>query len=221
MSIICAFLPAVLLLVGGCAKFPTGSTSTVVRGLSFQITFAGPVNDNDYYYAVIDTAGGGTGPLPVFPATEGSVADDWITGTATHFVQYHQGQYIIYRIDHLNPLQYTPIGTPVRYTIPESGSNMLSFTIDLDAIGATNSTLNVNMIALNQLNPEGRLLDALGPLGGNFVNIDISSSRTFRNADASRPENSDDILTQNGISQPATDQTKSIDIVDWTMTTSL
>lgn len=216
----CALVLAAVLLFGGCARSPAGISSTSVRGLSFQINFNGPVNDDYYYCTVIDINGGDTGPLPIFPNPSLPTGNDWVTGSATHFVMYHQRQYTLYRIDHLNPLQYTAIGTPVRSVVPDMGSNSLNFTVDLDAIGATGPSVDVNIITLNQFAPDGRLLDALGPLGSDFVSIGINSNRTYRNSDAARPEGLDDVLNQNGAPVPETDQTAPLDIMDWTITTN-
>jgi len=213
--------PIALWILAGCARFPADTHASVVRSMSFQITYDGPVDENAYYFTVIDIHGAGTGPLPVFPNPEVPAGNDWVTGSATHFVMYHQRQYTLYRIDHLNPLQYAPIGVPIRSSLPDPGSSTLNFTIDLDAIGATDPTVDINIISLNQLSPDGRLLDALGPLGGDFLNLDIRSNRTFRNSELSRPEGPDDVLNQNGISQLSTGPTKSIDILDWTITTSV
>jgi hypothetical protein len=210
-----------LFLVGGCARTPVGSSANTVRGLGFQISFNGPINDNYYYYVAIDTQGLGQGPLPVFTNPEVSSGDDWVTGSANYYVQYHQRQYTVFRIDRLNPLQATPIGTPVRAVYPDPGGNNLNFTVDLDSISATGSSVDVNIIALNQLAPEGRLLDALGPLGNDFVNVDIGATRTYRNAETTRPEGTDDVLNQNANPVQPAEAIKPIDILDWTITTNI
>ncbi|MHB0912110.1 MAG: hypothetical protein ACYC2Y_01520 [Armatimonadota bacterium] len=201
------YLSSILLLVllAGCAESPPGAGRTV-REISFRITFAGPVDDNAYYMIPIDT-GGGEGPLPVFPRPDDATGDEWVTGSAEYFVQYHARRYTLYRITNLHPFAYEPVGTPVRSTLPTG--NALAFTLDLDDLGVLES-LDVNVIALNRLSPDGRLLDGLGDRGNDFLSVPITSDRTFGNSGLEGPG---DVLDENGLPQPA----ESIDIVDFSI----
>lgn len=210
-----------LVLSAGCAKFPAGTSATVLREMSCQITFEGPIDDNYYYFVPIDTTGGGEGPIAVFSDPDLPAVDEWVDRAATYYIQYHARQYTIYKVLTLHPFAATPIGTPLRQTVPPPGGKTLSFTIDLSSIEATGSSVDINIIAISQLASDGRFLDALGARGNSFVNIDISTDRVIRDSDLVSPEGVGDVLNQNRVVQPSTDQTNPLDIVDWVITTNV
>lgn len=212
---------ACMALLSGCARFPSGGQQTSARQLLVNITFNGPIDDNCYYFIPIDVTGSAIGPQPVFPASDGSTGEEWVTGAATHYVMYHARDYTVYKILTLHPFSSQPIGRPVTYALPDVGGKTLGFTLDLNAIEATGSSIGLNIITLTQLLPDGRLLDGLGPRGTSFLNLDITSSRTFQNQNQTQPEGPNDVMDQNGIFQSPTDRTRSIDIVDWTISTNL
>lgn len=204
-------------LFAGCARSPEGKTPLSVREITFRIEFAGPISNTYYYFIAIDTTGGDPGPIPVFP---GAVpAEGWVTGSATHYVQYHNHQYVLFKIISLQPFRSEPIGAPTRFVVPSAQGNSLYFTLDLNAIGATGYTIDVNVIAVNQLPPNARLIDGLGPLGTSFLNnLDISSDRQISNSDSLEPERQNDVLNENGLAQPTSDETRPLDITDWIIT---
>lgn len=214
--VVCAIIVGFSAMIIGCAKFPAGSTPTTVREMSFTIELNGPINDNDWYFVPIDNTGGGLGPVPVFPGI--IVGEGWVTGSATHYVQYHQRQYTVFRITSLQPFLSEPIGSPVRSTIPETGSKTLQFTIDLNAIAATADSVDFNIITTDQPFASVRLLDGLGRTGTEFVNVDIMTNRTITNSEGIAPETSGDVLDQNRNIQPSNDQTDPLDITDWSVT---
>lgn len=205
-----------LMISPGCARFPTGSSTTARREMSVQIQFAGPINDNYFYFIPIDTSGGGVGPVPVFPGLTTGVG--WVTGSADYYVQYHQRQYTLYKITSLQPLQSEIVGTPVRSTLPDFGGKTLNFTLDLNAIQATGQSIDLNIIAVDQPFDNVRLLDGLGLHGTDFLNVDITIDRTLTNTDFGTLEPAGDVLDQNRSVQPANDQTNPLDITDWQIT---
>ena len=209
------------LIAAGCARFPEGSTPTTIREMSFNIEFNGPINDTDWYFIPIDSAGGGTGPVPVFPGI--AVGEGWVTGSATHYIQYHQRQYTVFEITSLQPFASKYIGSPLRVTVPDAGQNTLQFTIDLNQIGATGDTLDFNIICTDQPFGSVRLLDALGRLGNDFANVDIRTNQPITNSEGLNPESPDvlDVLDQNRSIQQSNDQTKPLDITDWSVTLNL
>jgi len=218
-----AFLAASA-LAAGCARFPEGTSITTVLEMSFHIDFKGPINDAYFYFIPIDTVGGGEGPTPVFPSP-GSAVDEWVTGSANYYVEYHQRQYTLYQIISLHPFESKRIGAPIRSTPPDVGGTTLRFTINLNEIGATGESVDVNFIAVNQLFPDGRLLDSLGDgrIGERtqFLILDIATDRTFSNLGPDNPllpEPENDVADQNGAVQPASDLTSPLDIVDWSIT---
>jgi hypothetical protein len=207
-----------IIIVYGCARTPVGVTPISVRELSIHTTFAGPINDNYYYYFPIDTTGGGTGPVPVFPGISGN--QDWITGSADYYIQYHQRQYTVYKIVNLQPLQFEQMGSPLRYTLPSNNSKSLDFTIDLNTINAANTSIDVNIIAVDQPLSNTRMIDALGLHGSDFLNAGITYSRSYTNAELSI-ESINDILDNNGSITATTDQTAPLDIADWSISVNI
>lgn len=205
------------ILLYGCARTPSGISPIDIREMSITASFAAPINDSYYYFFPIDLNGGNIGPIPVFSGTAGTQA--WVTGSATHYVQYHQRQYSLYKITNLNPFQSESIGSPLRYVIPDIGSNIISFTIDLNQLGAHSSTVDVNIIAIDQPALQTRLLDALGPRGNDFLNINILSNRTYTNNELSI-EFVNDVMDYDSIVQPSSERTKPLDISDWSISIS-
>jgi len=206
-------------ILSGCARSPEGVGPLTPREVSFRIDFDGPINDNCYYFVAIDTTGGGDGPKPVFPGFV--TGQGWVTGSATHFVQYHLRQYTLYRITSLQPLEAKPIGSPLRPTPPEVGGKTLRFTLDLNAIGATGESIDANIIAVDQPLADVRMLDGLGQLGTQFLVLDIFTDRTYTNTeDTISLESVYDVLDQNQDPVPGqpTEQTRPLDIADWTIT---
>jgi len=83
----------------GCAR--GGEEQPVVPEviLDIMVRFAAPVNDAFYYFIALDADGdfGADGPLPV--AAGPRWGNGWGTGSMTHFVEYHQGRYELFRAD--------------------------------------------------------------------------------------------------------------------------
>lgn len=92
---LCIMGLGVIVALGGCAYGggPTGPEVVV----DFQMRMAGPINESFYYFIPIDTDGdlGVDGPVPV--AAGPNWGNGWGTGSFSHYVEYHQGQYNVYR----------------------------------------------------------------------------------------------------------------------------
>lgn len=88
-----------LAVVGGCARGGPDVPTTPQAVVDFWINFAGPINDAFYYFIPIDTDGdfGDDGPLPV--AAGPYWENGWGTGSYTHFVEYHLGQFSVYKVN--------------------------------------------------------------------------------------------------------------------------
>lgn len=210
-------------ILAGCARTPSGSGSTSTREMTFQIAFNGPIDNLNRYYIAIDTGGGEIGPEPAFGSSL-DAPDAWLAGTATHYVEYAAMRYTIYQITNVQPLSATSFGTPIRYTPPGPGGNTLRFTIDLNAIGATGEFVNVNFFSVGQQMSNVRLLDALGDLGTSYLHINISTDQTITNVNPDNPDDrleyEGDVLDQNRSVQPV-EETRPLDIVDWTITVNV
>jgi len=83
--------------VGGCAR--GGEEAPVVPEvvIDFLVTFGGPVRDAFYYYIALDADNdfGEDGPLAV--AAGPNWGNGWGTGSFTHYIEYHQGRYELFR----------------------------------------------------------------------------------------------------------------------------
>jgi hypothetical protein len=212
-----------LALLAGCARSPEGVSITTPRELAVRIDFAGPINDGYFYFVPIDSTGGGDAPLPVFPGVV--TGEAWVTGSATHYVEYHQRRYTVYRITSLQPFRSEPIGSPLRSTPPEPGGKSLSFTIDLNAIGAAGESIDLNIIAVDLPFAQVRTQDALGLQGTQYLpEVDITTDRTITNTEGGiKLEPEEDVLDQNQDFVPGqpNPSTQPLDISDWVITTDV
>lgn len=88
---------AIVIALGGCAR--SGSTTPIGPSVvvDFSAQFAGPINDACYYFIPINTSGdfGQSGPIPV--AAGPYWENGWGTGAFSHYIEYHQGQYNVYK----------------------------------------------------------------------------------------------------------------------------
>ena len=106
-----ALLLATMIIVSGCARTGSSGGPTIPeRVLSFTATYRGPVSDLFHYFVALDADGdfGVDGPLPV--AAGPYWGNGWGTGSITHFVQYHQGQYDLFRVDRTAELRQAGAG---------------------------------------------------------------------------------------------------------------
>ncbi len=102
--LVCGTLVAIALVIigAGCAQTPSGASGPghdVPSALiDFTIRFAAAVNDSLYYFVALDTDGdfGEDGPVPV--AAGPFWENGWGTGSFSHYVEYHQGRYELYRV---------------------------------------------------------------------------------------------------------------------------
>ena len=209
------FLLALLLLIGmnGCARTPAGVTAAVTRELLVQITFRDLIDLNKHYFFAIDTTGDASqGPVPVVGPPWGN---GWGAGRITYYVEVDNAQPGFFGLYSFAPgsnlLAPTYLGRPLAAD-PVQDTNTISFTLDLNALatpmGAPPTEINFNIIAtdripLNPNDPGPKLVDALGPLGNNYVNVNVAADQIYRNADSVEPEQAGDVADP------------SIDIVDW------
>ncbi len=92
-------LASLALTLTGCARGGEGPSIVPEVILDIMVRFAAPVNDAFYYFIALDADGdfGADGPLPV--AAGPRWGNGWGTGSMTHFVEYHQGRYELFRAD--------------------------------------------------------------------------------------------------------------------------
>lgn len=97
------------LLLSGCGRGGEGQAVGPQVVIDLYARMAGPVNDAFYYFVPIDTDGdfGRDGPVPV--AAGPYWQNGWGTGSFSHYVEYHLGQYNVFRVN-LEPVLQTPGG---------------------------------------------------------------------------------------------------------------
>lgn len=146
-----ALLPAAL---GGCARGGEAGPVGPEIVVDFVVSFGGPINDAFYYFIPIDTDGdfGLDGPIPV--AAGPYWQNGWGTGSFSHFVAYHLGQYNVYEVQFQTALR-TAGGGIVGVVGLVSGGNVGTSTVTVQSLefgavtvtgsgmvsGATNASL--------------------------------------------------------------------------------
>ena len=220
---------AVLSTLSGCAKFPTGPTTTgkqlvvtlKVRGRINPLDPAEPNIQRHYFVAIDNDNDPNTGPLAALYPPYGGTG--WVTSQnaaqsvgLTSFVQYDAANpqgYIYGVLPGSFFLNRTAPQPPIDYEILDGGSS-LRFVIDFSQIATATipadqiKQLNINFITTNAL-PNGndlvesREIDGLGPSGQDYVNIDTTTDRVYTDTDTDAPN-----LT---VTDP------DLDIVSWTI----
>lgn len=88
---------AVCLMMSGCARGGEGGPVVPAQVMDILLRFAGPINDAFYYFIAVDADDDvNDGPIPV--ASGPYWGNGWGTGSMTHYVEYHQGIYQLYRV---------------------------------------------------------------------------------------------------------------------------
>lgn len=159
------------LLLSGCGRGGEGQVIGPQVVLDIYARMAGPINDAFYYFIPLDIDGdfGRDGPVPV--AAGPYWQNGWGTGSFSHFVEYHLGQYSVFRVN-LEPVLQTPgggvtavAGTPLT---TDTGTHTLTVgaleygTVTVNGAGMITAAANngfqaAGMLAL-QTNAAGQVL---------------------------------------------------------------
>lgn len=214
-----ALLMAILsvALLSGCARSPEGTLLTPVRPLTVSLTFDAPINPEFHYYTVIDTVGGDAGPMPVFPGIAPGLG--WVTGSATHFVEYYRGNFTLYEFFPAGQfVQFRQSGTPIS---PSVGGRTLSFTIDLNDLAIPGDSIDVNFITVGTPDDDPfsqhLAIDALFAGEASALIVDLTRDDGPNNTTVP-VEQQGDLLDENGYSGvPDTDRTRALDMIDWSI----
>ena len=126
--------------LAGCAR--GGEQGPVVPEVVLEVTvqFARAINDAFYYYFAFDTDGdfGADGPLPV--AAGPRWGNGWGTGSLTHFVEYRQGRYELFRVNLRPELTQAGGGIIGAAGVPDS-TDAGTHTITIDTVHPGAATL--------------------------------------------------------------------------------
>jgi hypothetical protein len=156
------------------------------------------------------------GPVPVVAYPWGN---GWGTGSITHFVLYHLGNFTVYRfVPGTDLLRADPLGAPFDFNRPEdSPGNRIRVSLDVDAtLGQDVNLINLNIITTDRINIEPtsletKVVDALGFTGNQFLTLPLDIAQTFNNQQGTDPEQAGDVPPA---LQPGVEQAD-LDIVDW------
>ncbi|MCC7493839.1 MAG: hypothetical protein IT204_15900 [Fimbriimonadaceae bacterium] len=182
--------------LGGCAKFPAGLSGGEARQLlDLRLTLRAAVDENAYYLFGIDINGrDGDGPEVIAPFTE-FLGNGRATGSYTHYVEYHQRQFELFRDQ---PEQQgttvpprTALGPPIFFD-STSSAGTLSCSVDLaqlrlNAADPNPTQLELNFITVNQIVLPGeipltpRQSDGFGTLGTTFLSIRAENGLVINN----------------------------------------
>lgn len=160
---------ACLLILAGCAR-GTGTSPVPDVVAEFVLTFAGPVNDAYYYFIAIDADDDvNDGPVPV--AAGPYWGNGWGAGSFTHYVQYNQGVYQLFR-EVLAAELRTPGGgiTAVSGTPQWTDTGTVTLTIGSLTLGAaTVSGSGMITGVANNSDQNAGALTVATDAGGNIV----------------------------------------------------
>ena len=208
---------ALLFTATGCAKFPAGGAvsgqqlvlTLTVRGTISPTDPTDPTIQRHYFIAIDNENNPNIGPwAAIYPPYGGN---GWVTSSdaqnsigLTSYVQYDSNNPIC-QCYNILPGSYflntTAPQLPISSQIINGGST-LQVTVDFSQIAtaaipvAQIKQLNVNFILTNSLPVgnqivTGRIWDALGPSGQNYVNVDTTNNRTYTGDNSDGPTVSD------------------------------
>jgi len=135
-----------VLALGGCAFGGAGVVTPSVV-IDFYVRMAGPINDAFYYFIPLDADGdfGQDGPVPV--AAGPFWENGWGTGSFTHYIEYHQGQYTVFQVNREAKLRQAGGGiTAVAGSPTGTSVGASTLTVQTVAFGAVTVT-GAGMIA--------------------------------------------------------------------------
>lgn len=141
MAALVALVMMAAVVLPGCARGGEEEPIVPATVIDFIVTFGGPVRDAFYYYVALDADNdfGADGPLPV--AAGPNWGNGWGTGSLTHYVEYHQGQYELYRATLQPDLVTEGGGVTAVSGIPDStDAGLHSITINALNFGAATVT---------------------------------------------------------------------------------
>jgi hypothetical protein len=218
-----------LLLLAGCAKFPSTGSSNFTKRLVFTMQVDGALrtgleqggNGLPYVYVIAlrlstDPNPPDQGPIPVVvPSGNGIVA-----GNATHFILWNplvSPQFQIMQFEDATMNEWFQTGVPINYMNVTVGDDTLTFEIDLSQLVPaadvpTIQSVQVNFLTMNNTNTSGggRVWDALGDSTNpgeinSYFTLQPNSAFTYTNANTGNVEPQGDVVDPD------------LDIVDWSI----
>lgn len=188
-------------LLGGCAAIPAGVQGAVRQLLDLRMTVRGAVDENAYYLFVLDTNGRDSeGPEVIAPLTN-FLGNGRATGVYQRYVEYHQGQFELFRDQPEQEGQVVPprvaLGQPFSF---DAGSSQGTLRCSLDMNQLKDNVndpaiqqIEINFITINEivlpgsLPPTPRQSDGLGNDGTNFISFRVNNGLVIGNTGLEQP----------------------------------
>lgn len=218
-----------LLVLCGCAKFPSVGSNDITKRLLFTMRVDGAIRTGfetggsglPYIYIIAlrlstDPSPIDDGPIPVI--TNGG--NGFVAGNATHYILWNplaSPQYQIWRFEDDTLLSSVQTGVPINYQDVQVGDDTIQFEIDMSQLVPvadvdTIESIQVNFLTMNKLanGGSGREWDALGNSANpgdinRYFQFQPRNSITYTNANQGNVEPGGDV--------PDPD----LDIIDWSI----
>jgi hypothetical protein len=225
-------------VLNGCAKTPAGGpTLPATNRLTVNMSLQQALSPTFFYnFAFDDDGDAGDGPAAIIGTT--TLANGVVGGSFSVLVQCRGNNFLVFRRRDLGNGQETlERASNAFVTNPVASGNTITFTLDLDAtidnaatpptaadrlfaVGVTE--LNVNFVTTSEVirDPNNLILkpyDALSEVPRApdiYETFNISTTRTFRNADRVREPAND---VSDPLNRLTTQQLASLDITDFTI----
>lgn len=227
-----------LLAAAGCARAPSGAESTTGPQVIVSMTVAHRIRPDYFYFVLFNVSSASpptsVGPIPVVGTPWGNgFAQGDITGLVRYDAAQGNTHYGVYSVvPGTNNRQFTPLGSPLQYTVVGDTGNTIQFRIPLSQLATAGisvdqiQSLQINFVATNAILEDAntsatKLFDALGDarqVGGvnNPITISATTSRIYQNSDSLTQEPSGDVTQAgNGVFQNTNEP--DLDIVNWTV----
>lgn len=220
-----------ILALAGCARYPTSDQvppDVPPRTIYSEITVAGLINPNYFYFLALNTDSTHEGPVPVTTGT--GFGNGWGTISSTppqgpvrqppYFVEYHNGFFQQFRVNPLTGIAESQ-GQPYRAQIlaadhtPAGNGPILAVEVDTRQI-VPPGVLQPDFVELNWITMERIALqpqevginqqyDGFDASGNNFFEVTLGSTNTWISGVGSVPN------------EPSNDTTNlhDIDLIGW------
>ncbi len=188
------------LLLGGCAKYPTGSNGQTAKQVTFTMTIAAALNPS-YVYIVALNPSTQLNPTSVGP--EPVIAPPWgngmVSGGCTYYIQWNPTTtpaYSIWQFTDATLNNAIQVGVPLSYVDVQSGGHTIQFTIDMSQIAQSVDVANqyqsmqINFLTMDRT-PRGssggsKNWDALGDSNNpatinDYITIPLHTDGTYNN----------------------------------------
>ncbi len=182
----------------GCARGGEGITAAQVL-LDVYVQFAGPVDDSAHYYVAFNRDSGFGTRYPVPIANGPYWGNGWGTGSISHYVYYHLGQYNVYQANLTGVLRQTGGGVNGVSGSP-AGADAGRYTLRVGTITHGEATVSGGGMVTSAANASGQNAGDIA-LQTDAAGQTVAGSVSFTPAaDGGRPANQAELAQIAGLS---------------------